>query len=190
MQMNISKINLLIFMSMVLFLPSCGEDNPLPILGELVVKDGEEVPHYIPDFEFINQDSNMISNSDLNTGPYVADFFFTHCPSICPTVTKEMLKIVFDQDEIANFKFENIPFPPNYIDFVDTNRDQTIVNIDYTNPLDDSTKLEVGAEARLFETNIDYSSSGLSVNTSQDAVPNNGDEFIPTPSTDFNYRLT
>lgn len=31
---------------------------------------------------------------------------------------------VFNQDEIANFSFINIPFPPNYIDFVDTERDQ------------------------------------------------------------------
>ncbi|WP_435412885.1 outer membrane beta-barrel protein [Psychroserpens mesophilus] len=95
---------------------------------------------------------------------------------------------VFEQDEVANFKFTNIPFPPNYVDFVNTNRDQTVVNLDYTNPLDDKTKLEVGAEARLFETNIDYNSTGLSVNPIQDAIPNNGDEFIGTPSTDFVYK--
>ncbi|MBR9844675.1 MAG: TonB-dependent receptor [Algicola sp.] len=95
---------------------------------------------------------------------------------------------IFSQDEIANFKFTNIPFPPNYVDFVDTNRDQTVVNLDYTNPLDDKTKLEVGLEARLFETNIDYNSTGLSVNPLQDEIPDNGDEFIDTPSTDFTYK--
>lgn len=94
----------------------------------------------------------------------------------------------FNQDEIANFRFTNIPFPPNYTDFVDTNRDQTVVNLDYTNPLSEKSKLEVGAEARLFETNIDYKSTGLSVNENQDNVPNNGDEFIPTPATDFTYK--
>ncbi|WP_431136349.1 TonB-dependent receptor domain-containing protein [Psychroserpens mesophilus] len=94
----------------------------------------------------------------------------------------------FSQDEIANFRFTNIPFPPNYVDFVDTNRNQTVVNLDYTNPLDDNTKLEIGAEARLFETNIDYNSTGLSVNPLQDETPNNGDEFISTPNTDFTYK--
>lgn len=94
----------------------------------------------------------------------------------------------FSQDEIANFSFINIAFPPNYRDFVDTDRDQTVVNLDYVNPLSESTKLEVGAEARIFETNIDYNSTGLSVNENQDNVPNNGDEFIPTPSTDFTYK--
>ncbi len=94
----------------------------------------------------------------------------------------------FSQDEIANFRFTNIPFPPNYIDNVDTNRDQTVINLDYTNPLSDNTKLEIGAEARLFETNIDYNSTGLSVNPLQDMIDNNGDEYIPTPSTDFTYK--
>jgi len=95
---------------------------------------------------------------------------------------------VFNQEEVANFNFQNIEFPPNYIDFVDTNRDQTIVNLDYVNPLSDQSKLEIGAEARLFVTNIDYASTGLSVNENQDVIPNNGDEFIDTPATDFSYE--
>jgi iron complex outermembrane receptor protein len=95
---------------------------------------------------------------------------------------------IFAQDEIANFNFINIPFPPNYIDFVDTGRDQTVVNLDYTNPLSDKAKLEAGAEIRLFDTNIDYNSTGLSVNENQDVIPNNGDEFIQTPATDFSYK--
>ena len=95
---------------------------------------------------------------------------------------------LFEQDEVANFTFQNFVFPPNYTDFVDTNRDQTVVNVDYTNPLSEDTKLEVGLEARLFDTNIDYASTGLSVNENQDGAPNNGDEFIPTPNTDFDYK--
>lgn len=95
---------------------------------------------------------------------------------------------IFNQDEVADFRFENIPFPPNYLDFVDTNRDQTVVNLDYTNPLSEKAKLEIGAEARLFETGIDYNSTGLSVNENQDDISNNGDEFIPTPATDFTYK--
>ena len=95
---------------------------------------------------------------------------------------------LFAQDEIANFDFINIVFPPNYTDFVDTSRDQTVVNLDYTNPLSDKAKLEVGAEIRLFDTNIDYNSTGLSVNENQDLILDNGDEFIQTPATDFSYK--
>ncbi|WP_040281093.1 outer membrane beta-barrel family protein [Psychroserpens damuponensis] len=104
------------------------------------------------------------------------------------TLDLEVDYSVFAQDEVANFMFNNIVFPPNYTDIVDTDRDQTTINLDYVNPLSEKAKLEIGAEARLFDTQIDYNSSGLSVNENQDATPNNGDEFIPTPATDFNYK--
>lgn len=94
----------------------------------------------------------------------------------------------FKQDEIANFNFFNIAFPPNYSDFVNTKRDQTVANIDYINPLSEKVNLEIGLEARLFETNMDYNSTGLSINENQDDIINNGDEYIPTPSTNFNYK--
>ena len=83
---------ILLFLT-ILLLFSCHEEKEFPILGEMVMKDGKEVPHYIPDFSFMNQDSAIITNKDLSDGFYVADFFFTHCPSICPVVTKEMLRI-------------------------------------------------------------------------------------------------
>lgn len=84
--------NLILFMTVILY--SCQQENgPLPILGEVKIVDGEEVPHTIPPFSFINQDSTIVTNEDLKAAPYVADFFFTHCPSICPIVTKEMLRI-------------------------------------------------------------------------------------------------
>ncbi|WP_104734411.1 outer membrane beta-barrel family protein [Hanstruepera ponticola] len=94
----------------------------------------------------------------------------------------------FNQEENANFDFVNIAFPPNYEDYVDTNRAQTIVNVDYVNPLSDETKLEAGLEARLYDTEVNYDSSGLSTNPNQDDIIGNGDEFIPTPSTFYDYK--
>jgi len=67
------------------------------------------------------------------------------------------------------------------MDFVDTKRTQTIANLDYVNPLDSISKLEVGLETRIFETDVDYSSTGLSFNS-------NGD-LVPTPSTNFIYGM-
>lgn len=87
----------------------------------------------------------------------------------------------FEDDEDANFATTGASLFPDYMDFVDTERTQTIANLDYVNPLDSISKLEVGLEARLFETNVDYSSTGLSFNS-------NGD-LIPTPSTDFVYGM-
>ena len=47
----------------------------------------------VPDFLFYNQDSLMISNEDFNDKIYVAEFFFTRCPSICPIMNNNMKRI-------------------------------------------------------------------------------------------------
>lgn len=53
------------------------------------------VNHTIPKFEFINQNGDTITNNDYAGKIYVADFFFTTCPGICPKLTKHM-KILED----------------------------------------------------------------------------------------------
>ena len=53
------------------------------------------VNHKIPKFEFINQNGDTIRNNDYAGKIYVADFFFTTCPGICPKLTKHM-KILED----------------------------------------------------------------------------------------------
>jgi len=87
----------------------------------------------------------------------------------------------FKDDEIADFSSTGATIFPDYKDFVNTKRDQTIVNLDYVNPLDSISKLEVGLEARLFETDVDYSSTGLSVTP--------GGNLEPTRDTDFVYGM-
>ena len=51
--------------------------------------------HSIPGFCFINQLGDTITQKDYDGKVYVADFFFTSCPSICPAITHH-LKIVAD----------------------------------------------------------------------------------------------
>ncbi len=46
--------------------------------------------HKIPAFRFVNQMGDTVSNSDYKGKIYVADFFFTICPGICPQLTKNM----------------------------------------------------------------------------------------------------
>jgi len=65
----------------------------LPILGNFEVTDGDTAYHYIPDFRFVDQDSQWITNETFGDKIYVADFFFTSCPSICPKVKKQMLRM-------------------------------------------------------------------------------------------------
>ena len=51
----------------------------------------------------------------------------------------------FDSDETADFRFSAAP---TYLDLVNNQRDNTIINLDYENPLSDDVKLELGAEYR------------------------------------------
>ena len=44
----------------------------------------------VADFLFLNQDSLFISNQDFNGKVFVAEFFFTRCPSICIEMNKNM----------------------------------------------------------------------------------------------------
>lgn len=50
--------------------------------------------HYtVPAFEFVDQDSHIVSNQTLSGNAYIADFFFTSCPTICPKVKTQMLRL-------------------------------------------------------------------------------------------------
>ena len=49
--------------------------------------------HEIPNFSFTNQFGNIVSHEDVQNKVYVANFFFTSCPSICIDLTNN-LKIV------------------------------------------------------------------------------------------------
>lgn len=84
----------------LLILAGCASEE-LPILGQPKVVDGKEVPHFIPDFSFVNQDSVIVTNETFRDQIYVADFFFTSCPTICPKVKAQMLRIYerFEKDD-------------------------------------------------------------------------------------------
>ncbi len=58
----------------------------LPVMGK--TKD-----HRIGDFRLTNQDGQVKTTADWNNKIVVADFFFTHCPSVCPKMTKSLQKI-------------------------------------------------------------------------------------------------
>ena len=46
--------------------------------------------HKIPEFSFRNQNGELVNNETFAGKIYVADFFFTICPGICPKLTKNM----------------------------------------------------------------------------------------------------
>jgi len=46
--------------------------------------------HKIPAFSLMNQDSSRVTEKSLEGKIYVANFFFTTCPGICPQMTDNM----------------------------------------------------------------------------------------------------
>ena len=55
--------------------------------------------HTIADFALTNQNGKLVTQNDYRNKIYIADFFFTTCPTICPIMTKNMAAI---QDKILN----------------------------------------------------------------------------------------
>jgi len=53
--------------------------------------------HKISNFEMTNQNNELVTEKNYNNRIYIADFFFTTCPSICPIMTGNM---VFLQNEL------------------------------------------------------------------------------------------
>ncbi|WP_417443009.1 SCO family protein [Joostella sp.] len=47
----------------------------------------------VPSFEFVDQNGTTITNKDYEGKVYVVEFFFTTCPSICPVMTENMVKL-------------------------------------------------------------------------------------------------
>lgn len=95
-------IKLLPVFVLVFLFYSCKQDNAdLPYIGFHEYEGNDTLYHKIPEFSFMNQDSVIINNDSFNDLIYVADFFFVHCPSICPKVTQQMLRI--------HDKFKNDP---------------------------------------------------------------------------------
>ncbi len=76
-------------------------EKKLPILGRReinpVEKDGvmtaDTIFHTVADFRFVDQDSAWVTNDTYKDKIYVADFFFTSCPTICPIMKTQMIRI-------------------------------------------------------------------------------------------------
>lgn len=53
---------------------------------------GSRKQHRIADFSLINQFGDTVTKEDFEGSIYVADFFFTRCPTICPIMTSNFAK--------------------------------------------------------------------------------------------------
>jgi protein SCO1 len=53
----------------------------------------DTVYHRIGDFRFVDQEGDTVTQDTFRDKIYVADFFFTSCPTICPIMKTQMLRV-------------------------------------------------------------------------------------------------
>ncbi len=134
-----------------LFFSCSSKEGKLPVLGNKDIVDGKPVYHRISDFEFIDQDSNRITNQTFEDKIYVVDVFFTSCPTICPKVKKQMLRI-YD-------KYQNDDRVSLISHSIDTRRDSVPRLKDYANKLEIDAKkwhLVTGDKEKIYDMADEY----------------------------------
>lgn len=83
----------LVLLSLLNLMTSCKhKERRLPFMQQ-DVNGKDTVYRTIPAFSFLNQDSTVVTEKDFDGKIYVADFFFTSCPTICPVMHRNLLKV-------------------------------------------------------------------------------------------------
>lgn len=101
--------------AIILLINACNNSKTLPIYGERQVVNGKDTVYQtIPAFKFINQYGDSISSKNVDGKIYVADFFFTSCPSICPIMQRNMLKVYDAFKSIDDVKILSYTIDPKY----------------------------------------------------------------------------
>ena len=107
----------------------------LEVVGE---KDELGNDHMINDFSFINQEGYVVNNDSMLGNIYVADFFFTTCPTICPVMTKNMayvqekLKVYPELRFLSHTVNPTIDTPERFLEYIEEMRQNNIM-IDLNN---------------------------------------------------------
>lgn len=97
----LSAIIITVIYSILKPTPNLPVFQPDMVNAELVDSTKQYVKKYhtIADFALLNQNGDTITQNDYEGKIYVADFFFTTCPTICPIMTDNMVKL---QEQLKN----------------------------------------------------------------------------------------
>lgn len=86
--------------------------NP-ELVDSLVQHKNNKMEHKIADFSFQNQNNITITQKDYENTIYVADFFFTTCPTICPIMTDNMVWLQDKIKDMPNVKLLSFSVTPD-----------------------------------------------------------------------------
>lgn len=85
------------------------------------------------------------------------------------TLDLEINHSIYSGDQLANFRttFNNPSIPTSaYSDDISEKRENSTINLDYVNPLNEKSKLEMGAETRIVRTQNNYTTNNSSLSNS------------------------
>lgn len=66
----------------------------------------------VPAFEFTDQNGKLVSNANFENKVYVVEFFFTSCPTICPKMNENMVKVQKEFYGNPSFAIASISIDP------------------------------------------------------------------------------
>jgi len=92
-QLKFSIAALIVFSMLLMACTAKKEEKPLPVFGERYIENGDTIFHTIAPFQFVDQDSALVTNETFRGKIYIADFFFTSCRTICPIMKTQMLRV-------------------------------------------------------------------------------------------------
>ncbi len=141
---------------LLILISSChlkqNDPKKLPILGfKELNSQGDTIYHAIPDYRFIDQDSTIITPSTFEGKVYVADFFFTSCPTICPRMKAQMLRVYEQYKSNEKVQLLSHSIDPEY--------DQVPILKQYADKLEITSKkwhLVTGDKAEIYEIAKSY----------------------------------
>ncbi|MFZ1808282.1 MAG: SCO family protein [Cyclobacteriaceae bacterium] len=106
---------LILFVAVAGLISSCAKtEKPLPIFGQREVVNGDTVYHKVANFQFVDQDSAIVTNETYRDQIYVSDFFFTSCRTICPIMKTQMLRVYEATADLPDVKLLSHSIDPEY----------------------------------------------------------------------------
>ena len=103
-----------VYCLMLIGLSACGGETPssqLPYftstdMTPVFISDGNVDSSFLKQvhsFSLVGQDGDRVTEASLSNRPYVANFFFTECTGICPTLRTRLTAVqkAFDSDDLT-----------------------------------------------------------------------------------------
>ena len=68
----------------------------------------------VPEFNFVNQNGEFVSNNDYIGKVYIVEFFFTTCTTICPVMNTNLIHIQNSFTKFSDFGIASFSINPEY----------------------------------------------------------------------------